>query len=177
MPEDRIRLDPEREALELWEAGRLAEAEQKYREAFALTADGQWGRPHIRAGLASVLAAQGKAADALAEFETTLREELALSGDDHASPSVMVARYFLAEHLLHLGRPSDALAVLAPSLGSEGDFSLRLVEARACVSSGDTRRATAVLQALLERATSDEQRADLERQIQVVNTGSEPNAG
>jgi Flp pilus assembly protein TadD len=177
VPEDRIRPDPEREGLELWEAGRLAEAEQKYREAFSLTVEGQWGRPHIRAGLASILAAQGKAVEALAEFETTLREELVLSGNNHSTPSVVVARYFLAEHLLHQGRPSDALAVLAPSLGSEGDFSLRLVEARACAASGDIRRASDVLQALLKRAISDEQRADLEIQIQALSTSGEPSAG
>ena len=172
-----MRRDPEREALELWEAGRLAEAEQKYREAFSLAVDGHWGRPHIRAGLASVLAAQGKAAEALAEFETTLREELALSSDDHANPSVVVARYFLAEHLLLHGSPSKALAILAPSLGIEKDYSLRLVEARAYAAGGETQRATDLLQALLGRATSDEQRTALEQQIQALREGKQPMNG
>ncbi|MEZ5292841.1 MAG: hypothetical protein R2745_17300 [Vicinamibacterales bacterium] len=172
-----MRRDPEREGLELWEAGRLAEAEQKYREAFSLTVDGHWGRPHIRAGLASILAAQGKAAEALAEFETTLREELALSSDDHSSPSVVVARYFLAEHLLLQGRPSEALAILAPSLGTEGDYSLRLVEARAYATGRDVERATGLLHVLLQRATSEEQRTDLEQQIQSLSEGRPSNAG
>lgn len=161
--------DPVREGLELWEAGRLVEAEQKYREAFALTAEGHWGRPEVRAGLAAILAAQGKSAEALEEFEATLREELALSGDNQASPSVVAARYFLAEHLLHQGNPEAALTALAPSLGTAGDFSLRLVEARACAATGDTGRAIELLRALMARATTDEQRADLELQISAVD--------
>jgi tetratricopeptide (TPR) repeat protein len=153
-----------REGLTLWEAGDLEAAEAKYREALGRVSEGDWGRPHVRAHLAGVLAARGHNQEALEQYERTLEEELALAEGDN-SPAVRASRYFLGEHLVRIGQPSAALTVVAPMLGLPGDFALRLVEAEAQRALGDQMRAVAALQRALESATTDKQRDEVRARI------------
>src|SRR5262245_16700847 len=153
-----------REGLNLWEAGDLEAAETKYREALRRVSEGDWGRPHVRAHLAGVLAARGQHQEALEQYERTLEEELAIAEGDH-SPAVLASRYFLGEHLLRMGRPGAALTVVAPMLGLPNDCSLRLVEADARTALGDRKRAIAALERALESATTDIQRNNIRARI------------
>ena len=153
------------EGLALWEAGDLEAAETKYREALRRVSEGDWGRPHVRAHLAGVLAARGHNQEALEQYERTLEEELAIAEGDNNSPAVRAARYFLGEHLLRMGQPGAALAAVAPMLGLPNDCSLRLVEADAHTALGDRTRGLAALERALESATTDKQRDDIRARI------------
>ena len=106
-----------RQAFAHWGAGRLVEASAGFTAAITLVRDG--GLPAVadlHAQLAGVLDVQGRLDAAVAQSELALAAEQAQGGADDASPSVKLARHFLADRLIRQGQPQRALEVVTPSL-------------------------------------------------------------
>lgn len=117
------------EGLEHWRAGRLDLAEQSLRAAVEAAGEGvPW---EYRGSLAGVLAQRGALEDAEKQYEEGLAS--ALLEAEESSALVVTARYFLAEHLLVLGKNGDVLAVTSRScgLGARSESLLRFVRALA----------------------------------------------
>jgi tetratricopeptide (TPR) repeat protein len=156
-PDQTLALSLSADALRLWESQRLAEAEQRYREALAVSDPSHEATPDIHGAYAGVLTGLNRLADAGRHYETALQLALqARSGEDH--PSVLVARYFLGEHYLRTGEPESARKVVAPSLAaSQGPLGW-IVEAEALFQCGGTDDARAAAERALSLAGTDDQR-------------------
>ena len=86
-------------------------------------------------------------AEAREQYELALAESLRQDSSGYG-PGVSIARYFLSEHLLKMGKPSKALAIVQarPENASRPDWVLRIVEARALWALGrreESRKAAA----------------------------------
>src|SRR5258708_12591592 len=95
------------EALELWHTGRLPEADARYREALALADRHHYRTPDIHSQYAGLLTRMRQSSEATRHFETALQLELQ-NDSNEASPAVVAARYFLAQHYLSIGDPATA---------------------------------------------------------------------
>jgi Flp pilus assembly protein TadD len=125
-----------REAFEHWQAGRLLQAKDLYREALALADPAHWGLSSYHGEFACVLNELGEQDDATKHLSQSLEIELA-QGNPEGSPSVVIARYFLSEQLLRFGDSVRALAVLAPSVAhAPTDWCTRAAQARALFADG-----------------------------------------
>jgi len=155
-----------RQAFEHWGAGRLAEAAEGYAGAVALV-HGQ-GLPAVadlHAQWAGVLDAQGRLDAAVTQSEQALAAELAQPQAD-STPSVKIARYFLADRLVRQGQPQRALDVLAPSMAAlPHDWLLNMAQAEALLGAGRADDAAAAAQRALANAPSDDKRAQLAERL------------
>lgn len=166
------------EGLELWEARRLADAAERYKEALAHADPGHYATPGYHQQLASLLAAHGNDNDALGHFQRTLELERNQGGDD-AAVTVAVARYFLAEHHAKMRQPSAGLEALAPSLaaGGKAEALLRMVQAECLWQLCRLEEARGAAQRALDGATSADQRGRIEERLaMVVGEGGLPAA-
>ena len=123
------RLD--RKGFDLDESGKFQEAVERYREALECADPDHHGTPDHHAGLAAALAALGRDAESHEQWERSLSEKIRHSGEN--TTTVMVARWFLGEHLLKMHEPAAALGTVEPSLslGLETDWPLRMTQAEA----------------------------------------------
>ena len=103
------------EAFDLRQAGRLPEADARYREALAVADPRHSRTPDIHGQYAGLLTGMHRPSDAGRHLETALHLELQ-NEPDEASPMVVMARYVLGEHYLAMGEPESARRVVAPSL-------------------------------------------------------------
>lgn len=148
-----------KEALQLWGAGQLDKAADRYARAIAGAGDPAPSDWH--GAYAGVLNQLGRHREATEQHEKALAVELARGGSD-ADPSVKVARYFLADHLRHQGEPARALEVLAPSLQAlPNDWLLKTTQALALFAMQREAEARDAAQVALAHASSDEKRAEL----------------
>lgn len=100
-----------------------------YEEAIPLADPKHWGLSAYHGEYACVLNELGKHEQATAQLRKSLVVELA-QGNVEGSPSVTIARYFLADQLHRQGAPELALEVLAPSISqAPNDWLTRLIEA------------------------------------------------
>src|ERR1043165_230834 len=83
------------EAFDLWQAGRLPEADARYREALAVADPRHYRTPDIHGQYAGLLTSMQRRSEAGRHFETALHLELQ-NDSDEASPPVLMARYLLA---------------------------------------------------------------------------------
>jgi tetratricopeptide (TPR) repeat protein len=144
------------EGLELWESGRLADAEARYRSALA-EADSRHDRtPDIHVQYAGVLAAVHRQSEAGQHLETALKLELQNDGNE-ASPAVLTVRYLLGEHYLAIGEGESARRVVAPSLVAERPLGW-LVEAEALYLAGAIAEARVAARRAVSIAVNPEQR-------------------
>jgi len=156
-----------KEGLQLWEAGQLEDAADRYTRAIALVA-GQPGTAYFHSALAGVLKALGRNDEATDHYECALQAELA-QGDTEADASVKVARHFLAEHLTHQGQPARALEVLAPSVSAlPQDWLVCSTQALALFALGSLAEAKAAAQQALANAGSDAKREQLAGHLRAV---------
>ena len=152
------------EALRLWQAGSLSEAERRYRDALADADPGDDRTPLIHGEYGGLLTQMRRVSEATQHFERALFLELKRDGSE-ASPAVAVARYFLGAHYLQMGEPESARQVVAPSLSQEKMPLAWFVEAEALLMSGDTLAARAAAERALLESTSDEQKARIRSRL------------
>jgi predicted RNA polymerase sigma factor len=153
------------EGLDLWQARRLADAGERYKEALTYADPGHNATPGYHQQLAGILASLGDDGDALDHFRRALELEQG-RGDDSAI-AIAMARYFLAEHHAKMQQPSAGLEVLGPSLAASGsaDALLRMVQAECLWQLGRMEAARAAAQRAVEGATSVDQRARIEHRL------------
>lgn len=151
-----------REGFDLWQSGRLAEAVPCYIEALQNADPNHYALPDYHGEFAAVLEALGNSAEAREQLELAAQVQRHLDGND-CSIGVTAARYFLADHLFRHGEPEQALDVIAPSLAlvPEGEWLLRLVQAQALHSLSRAAEASRAAHRALEKAPSDQKRAEL----------------
>jgi hypothetical protein len=120
-----------REAFDEWQAGRCEQSALLYEQAIPLADPQHWGLSAYHGEYACVLNELGRHAQATEQLEQSLAIELA-QGSAEGSPSVTIARYFLAGQQLRHGSPELALQTVAPSVcHAPNDWPTRVVEAHA----------------------------------------------
>lgn len=158
-----------RQAFAHWGARRLAEAAGGFVAAITLLRDG--GLPasaDLHAQLAAVLDESRQLDDAVAQSELALAAELATGAAD-STPSVKVARHFLADRLTRQGQPQRALDVLAPSLAVlPDDWLLNFTQAEALFAAGRAAEARAAAERSLANASSEDKRTQLAERLAAV---------
>ncbi|MFN3438755.1 MAG: hypothetical protein ACK41V_13735 [Acidovorax sp.] len=117
------------EAFDQWQAGHHEQSELLYQQAISLADPKHFGLSAYYGEYACVLNELGKHGQATVQLEKSLAAVLA-QGNMAGSPTAIMARYFLAEQLLHHGAPERALETLGPSIDSAPkDWLTRVVEA------------------------------------------------
>src|SRR6266545_4952991 len=125
-------IDIAKRAFDLADAARLDEAIVLYREAVAGLDPTHYWSPQVHGQFASVLTQLGRLEEAGEQYERALQLELGQAAAEETA-SVVVARYFLAEHWLVRGDPGRALVTIQPALVNPGRLHVlvRTVEAEA----------------------------------------------
>jgi predicted RNA polymerase sigma factor len=157
------------EGLDLWEAGRLADAAERYLEALAHADPEHHATPWYHQQLAGVLAALGRDGDALDHFRRALELEQEQRGDE-AAVAVAVACYFLAEHHAKMREPAAGLEALTPALvaGGKVEALLCMVQAECLWQLGRIDEARAAAQRAVDGTTSADQRRRIEERLAMV---------
>src|SRR5437899_1254066 len=117
--------------LEQWRDGRLPEALDTLRGVIRNASPDDVMLSEYCGALGGVLSALGRDDEALLEYKEALRIAIAAYRDDAATP-VAMSRYFVAEQLLNMNRPAEALSIVKPSLSTLRTLPesvLRVVEA------------------------------------------------
>ena len=155
-----------RAGFDSWQEGRLEESAAKYREALLYVDPNHVALDLLHGQFAAVLATLGRDAEAREQYELALAQSLR-QDPSGTEPSVSIARYFLAEHLLKIDEPAEALgAVEAGSERSaEQTWFLRLVEAKALWKLGRQRESRVVGLDAIERAPTEQARNGIREQI------------
>jgi Flp pilus assembly protein TadD len=135
MPDRKMASHRAKEGFDLWQEGRLEEAVERYREALTFADPEYFSTPEYHGELAHVLAALGRDDESRTQYEKYL-DSLIKRPDPVNNLEVDVARYFLGQHLMKMRLPSEALAVVEPSLRRPHDpkdllGALRVVYAQA----------------------------------------------
>ena len=162
-----------REAFDQWQAGRHEQARMLYEEALSLADPQHFALAQYHGQYAGVLNALGRHEQACAALETALKTEIA-QGYAEGSPPVIVARYFLADQLLRLGRKEAALDTLAPSiLHAPASWLTRFEEA--CILQALDRKAEARQAAALAiaHAPGPEKAEELRQRLKEILGGSD----
>jgi tetratricopeptide (TPR) repeat protein len=163
------------EGLDLWQACRLADAAERYKEALTHADPEHHATPGYHQQLAGVLASLGEDGSALDHLRQTL--ELEQGRGEYAAIAIAVARYFLAEHYAEMRQPSAALEVVGPSLAGSGSAEplLRMVQAECLWQLGRIEEARDAAQRAVDGATSVDQRGRIERRLAMMLGKGGPN--
>ncbi|OWQ93051.1 hypothetical protein CDN99_00660 [Roseateles aquatilis] len=157
--------------LDCWGAGRLEEARSHYLAALALIDPGHSAEPGLKGQLAGVLAALGDVEGATAQYTQAVDGELAL-GEADGGIALLIARYFLANHLVIAGAPEQALAAIAPSLAAKPDHWLtRVVQAEALYALGRFADSRDAAEAAVARAPSAAKAQELTLHLKAMLEG------
>ncbi|RZJ57869.1 MAG: hypothetical protein EON49_14890 [Acidovorax sp.] len=150
------------QAFDFWQAGKALEAVPLYEQALLLADPEHYGLSGCHGEYASVLSDLGNFAEARKQLEKDLILSLA-QGEAEGSSSVVIARYFLAEHLLTEKEPQLALNAITPSMigGIELEWLLRYSSAIALKALGRETEARAEALLALHTAKSDKKRSEL----------------
>jgi tetratricopeptide (TPR) repeat protein len=153
-----------RKALELWSAGQADLAVPLYRQALELADPAHYSTPQYHEEFAGALSSLGLFSEAGEHYQLAVSLELA-QDDNEFSPSVIVARYFLAEHFLQQGDAAAALEAVEPSLkdGLSLEWLLRYVRALSLHALGDREKALYEADLAIRCAPSEAKRQDLSR--------------
>jgi Tfp pilus assembly protein PilF len=143
------------EALDLWQEGRLAEADARHREALAVADPSHFRTPDVHGQYGRFLISTNRLSEAGPHLERALQLELE-NDPDEASPPVVVARYFLGEHYLAMGDPDSARRVVAPSLTAAQKPFAWLVEAEALALAGATEEARTAAERAIALASGEQ---------------------
>src|SRR5262249_22361145 len=164
-----------RTGFDLWQAGRLEEAVPLYREALEYVDPDHWGLDGYHGEFAAVLATLGRDDEAREQYELSLAAAQRNDRDEQ-SPGILIARYFLSEHLLKMKAPGDALSVVEPVsfVGSKQDCALLTVQARALWGLSRREESRLAAEAAIAAASSDEVR---ERVREILASIIRPSAG
>lgn len=151
-----------KQAFDLWQEGKAELAAPLYQEALVLADPAHWGLPGYHGEFASVLSELGRFVEARQQFQLALDVQRRLDEDEFTN-SVVVSRYFLAEHLRLHGEPQLALETIEPSLKSGLELEWLLRCAKALTLNALERVGEARIEASLAVATvkSDEKRDEL----------------
>jgi hypothetical protein len=145
------------EGLDLWQSGRLQEADGRYRAALGLADPRHYRTPDIHGEYAGLLTHLHRLSEAGLQRETALKLELQ-NDPDEASAAVLTARYLLGEHYLAAGEADSARRVVAPSLVAAEKPLAWLVEAEALSLAGAVAEARVAADRAVSLAASAEQR-------------------
>jgi len=157
-----------KEAFGLWEAGRLHEAALRYAETLKFADPAHWNLPSYHSEFACVLAELGQNDEATLQYERALSVELA-HGELESSPAVLIARYFLAYHLIRNDNPTRALDVLAPSIReAPNNWYSRFAEAEALYLLDRLAEAKAAAECAVTNAPSEEKREELKESLKHI---------
>ncbi|MBB6563729.1 tetratricopeptide (TPR) repeat protein [Acidovorax soli] len=150
------------QAFDLWQSGKGAEAIPLYEQSLTLADPSHYRLPDYHGELATVLSELGRFPQARNQLELSLSVTLG-QGAAEGSIGVVIARYFLADHLLGQQRPQEALQVIEPSLakGIASEWLLRLVKATALHALGRIDEARPEAAMVLETAPSSQKREEL----------------
>jgi tetratricopeptide (TPR) repeat protein len=161
-----------KQAWELYEQGRLEESAERYSDAARILPEGHYYKPDVHRERAMVLVRLGRNEEALAEYELGLAYEKRQNPDESEAPMV-VARYFLGEHFLRLGRAQEALQTVLPSIGvgARREALARLVQAEALGTLGRLPEAKAAANEAI-RLSSEKQRPRFEERLQALLHGA-----
>jgi Tfp pilus assembly protein PilF len=143
------------EAFDLWQTGRLSEADGRFRQALALADPRHYRTPDIHGQYAGLLTRMRQPSEAGRHFETALQLELRNDPDESSAP-VLTARYLLGEHYLAMGEPDSARRVVAPSLVAAQKPLAWLVEAEALYLAGAISDARIAAEQAVALATADQ---------------------
>jgi tetratricopeptide (TPR) repeat protein len=156
------------QGLDLRSNGQIAEACTLFKQAIAIADPEDLRLSEYHQTLGQVFDQLGDYDAGERELRKALDIELQRESDD--SPSVAIARYFLGEHLLGVGRHADAVEVTAPSIvaGAKARAILHFVRARAFHALSDFVVAKSEARQALEVAGSAEQRRRLADQLENV---------
>ena len=160
------------EAFDLWQEGRLGEAEQRYRDALADAAPAHYRTPDIHGQYAALLTDMNRSFDAGPHYERALQLELQNESDE-ANPAVLTARYFLGEHYLRMGEPESARRVVAPSLVAADKPLAWIVEAEALFFCGSTVEARTAGDRAIALSATAEQRERIRARLSELWQGSD----
>jgi tetratricopeptide (TPR) repeat protein len=160
------------EALDLWQSGRLPEADTRYRQARAVADPRHYRTPDIHGQYAGLLSRTRRPSEAGQHFETALRLELQ-NEPDEAAPAVLSARYLLGEHYLAMGEPDSARRVVAPSLAVAEMPLAWLVEAEALYLAGALAEAHLAAERAVALAADADQRERIRSRLAELLPGSE----
>jgi len=157
-----------KEAFDQWQAGRHLQSEQLYEEALRLADPEHWGLSAYHGEYACVLNELGRHDQATEQLEKSLAVELAHK-EPEGSPSVAIARYFLADQLLRQGAPELALEALAPSIShAPNDWPTRVAQARALFALKRTPEAKSAARLALANAPTPKKAQELEQELHEV---------
>jgi Tfp pilus assembly protein PilF len=145
------------EGFDLWQSGRLSEADARYRSAVGIADPRHYRTPDIHGQYGALLTRLHRSAEAGQHLETALRLELQ-NDPDEASAPVLAARYLLGEHYLSVGEGESARRVVAPSLAAAPKPLAWLVEAEALYLAGAVSEAGVAAERAVSLAANTEQR-------------------
>ena len=150
------------QAFDFWQSGRAEDAVPLYEEALTFADPCHYGLPDYHGEFASLLSGLARFMEAREQFELALKACLN-QGASAGSNRVVVARYFLAEHLLSHQEPQLALDTLQPSMlnGVEMEWLLHYSKAFALQALKREEEAPAEAMLALETVRSDEKRKEL----------------
>jgi tetratricopeptide (TPR) repeat protein len=162
-----------REAFDLVQAGRLDEAVAKYAEATQVLDPDHYWSPNNHGEYASVLSRLGRNDEALQHYEIALEQEQRLYPRDETAAPIVMARYFLGDHLVRIGLFARALEILAPALGKgcRQEALVRSIEAAALFALGRVDEARNAARLALQLAASEKQREGLRERLGDVLDG------
>jgi predicted RNA polymerase sigma factor len=160
------------EAFELWQRGRLPEAEQLYRDAIGYADPRDYRTPDIHGQYAGLLTRMSHLTEAGKHYERALQLELQ-NGSDEGHPAVVAARYLLGEHYLRMAEPDSARKVIAPSLVAAQKPLAWIVEAEALLECGSTTEARTAAERALALAADADQRERIRARFSELWQGSE----
>ena len=162
-----------------WRDGRLSEAVTTFREVIRQASPADVMRGEYHGSLGGVLSALGHDDAALYEYQQALRLALDFYGDNVAVP-VAIARYFVAEHLLKMGRTSEALSMVTPSLSTpptRPEPLLRMIEAESLWRLGQRGAAVRSAQRAIETASPGSQQDRIQERLGAILTADHPADG
>jgi tetratricopeptide (TPR) repeat protein len=165
-------------AFDLWQRqGLLEEAAECYREALPLLDLDHYWTPTVYGEYASVLASLGRSDEARLQSQKHLEVELRLDPSG-LSPSVVIARYFLAQHAILCGDPAGALEALKPSADTSGKLApaVNAVRAEALSALGRREEAIGAAHLALSSSRTKEQRGRIRERLRET-LGSNWDAG
>jgi hypothetical protein len=165
--------------LHQWQDGHLLDAANTFREVIRQASPGDTMRGEYHGSLGGVLSALGQDEAALHEYQEALRIAFDSRGDNATVP-VAVARYFVAEHLLKMSRPRDALSIVSPSLSAlptRPEPLLRMVEAEALWRLGQRGAAIRSAQRAIETASPGTQRDRIKERLGTILSEENPGGG